>query len=194
MTRRRKGAPLGPLGCLVALLAAAPAAAAPPVQFCGLPQKPLLTVDSHRFMNFGVTQRRATAFVFADGTVVYSETVEVLNQHPQTPPTDLPSVSQVARGTAARDVFASFTSALLAARPGLAHDCFYTVGDASDFTDYRLTWYGKGKRKNAFLVSTNLTAPDCGQEIDDLILRISAVVGSTLSSPATETLTSGPFQ
>jgi hypothetical protein len=193
MTRRRKGAALGPVVCLVALLASTPAAAAPPVQFCGLPQKPLLTVDSHRFMDFGVTQRRASAFIFADGTVVYSQIVDVLNQHASTPST-LPSFSQIARGTAAHDAFAAFAAALLAARPGFAQDCFYTVSDVSDSTDYRLTWYGKGQRKNTFLVSTAITAPDCGPEIDDLIVRISAAIGSVLSSPATESLVSGPFK
>jgi hypothetical protein len=193
MTWRRQNAALSPVGCLVALLTSMPAAAAPPVQFCGMPQKPLLTVDSHRFMDFGVTQKRASAFIFADGTVVYSQIVDVVDQHASTPST-LPSVSQIARGTAAHDAFAAFAAALLAARPGFAHDCFYTVSDAGDSTDYRLTWYGKGKRKNTFLVSTTITAPDCGREIDDLIVRISAAIGSALSSAATETLVSGPFK
>jgi hypothetical protein len=193
MTRKRMGAGLGPAGCLVALLSSAPAAAAPPVQFCGMPEKPLLTVDSHRFADFGVRQTRASAFISTDGTVVYSQVVDVLDPHASRQAT-LPSFSRVARGTAAQEVFASLASALVAARPGAAPDCYYTVNDAGDSTDFRLTWYGKGRRKNSFLVSTSIAAPDCGPEIDDLINRIRAAIASALSSPAAETLSSGPFQ
>jgi hypothetical protein len=54
---------------------------------------------------------------------------------------------------------------------------------------------GSGRaRKNTFLVSTKVTAPDCGPEIDDLINRSLTVIGRALSSPAAETLTSGPFR
>ncbi|HVT59593.1 MAG TPA: hypothetical protein VHR45_14470 [Thermoanaerobaculia bacterium] len=192
MTRRRKGAALGPVCCLVALLTTAPAAAAPPVQFCGMPRNPLLTVDSNHVSGFGVMQTRATAFIFADGAVVYSA---VSTSGFRTTPAQgsMPRSSAVARGTAAQDAFASLVSALAAAQVGHAHDCFNTVNDVGDFTDFRLTWHGKGSRKNTFLVSTNVTAPDCGPEIDDLIRRIEGTLGSALSSPAAETLVSGPF-
>jgi hypothetical protein len=193
MTRRTRGAFLGPAGCLAALLHAAPAAAAPPVSFCGLPQKPLLTVSSHRFMSFGAVQVRATTFIFTDGAVVQSESVEAQDPHASVQ-SSLPRSAFVARGTASPDVFASFVSALLAARPGAARDCFNTVNDTGDFTDYRLTWFGKGQRKNTFLDSTQVAGPDCGPAIDHLIERTLAVVGSALNPPAAEILTSGPFQ
>lgn len=194
--RRRKTVVDGAVCCLAALLALAasePGVAAPPVQFCGMPQKPLLTVDSNNVLEFGGRQTRSSTFIFADGTVVDSEILNVTD--PTNTQKTLPKTSRVARGTAGQDAFAALVSALAAARAGFARDCYYTLYDSGDFTDSRLTWYGRGSRKNTFLVSTNsTTGPDCRQEINDLIDRIAAVRGSALASPATEILASGPFK
>jgi hypothetical protein len=171
MTQRKRRATLWPAGYLVVLLASAPLAAAPAERFCGTPQKPLLTVESTEVQSFGLRWIRRSMFVFTDGLVVDSQVVNEFDfQTHQL--AALPVAAQIGRGTASMDNFAAFASALGAARPGLAHDCLYGVSDAGDYTEFRLTWYGKGKRKNTFIVSPNIVAPDCTQQINDLIERI----------------------
>lgn len=185
-----RGASLSAAGILAALLAAAPVAAAPTAQFCGSPHALLLTVESTE-VRLQVQTFRRTTFILTDGTVVDSQ-VENAIVAPRFQIELLPAASQIVRGAASQADFESFASALAAARPGVAHDCLYLIGDLPDFTEFRLTWYGKGKRKNTFLVSQEVAGPICSQEVNDLIDRFFDLRYHTLKAPSSEVLSSVP--
>jgi hypothetical protein len=156
-----------------------------------VPGKLLLAVESTTVVNLGYETIRTTTFIFADRKVVASEVANTFDRkigHQRS----LPDYSKIMRGTLPPDVFAFLVSALGAARAGVAQDCFNVDTDAGLLPDYRITWYGKGKRRNTFLASTQLDQNPCTLEMDALLRSIEDVRGVILSSPDSEILLSPP--
>ena len=152
---------------VLALLALVPSAAraAEPVSFCGVTAPPLVYATSSSFApGFSPTVFTRTLYVLQGGFTVITSSRHL-------PGENLPVSTQVTAGQGDPAAYGALVAAMAAVRVGFQRDCYTLPLDAHFAEDQtRLTWFGRGRRQNTFLV-TNLRTelPPCPAAMDSLI-------------------------
>jgi hypothetical protein len=171
---------------VLALLAAAPAAAfaAEPVRFGGVEAPPLVyAISSINVPEAGLITSR-TLFVLQGGY-----TVAVFSR--RGPLDTFPFQTTVTAGQGDPAAYRELVEAMAAVRVGLQGNCFNLPLDTHiSEQELRLSWFGRGRRRNTFLVSSENTAvPLCPFGMDRLVNALDDYAFSlreteSLSAPA----------
>jgi hypothetical protein len=162
----------------VALLVLVPAAAraAEPTRFCGVEAPPLLyTIKNWRAPSITPVIHTITQYIQQGGSVVAVSS-------PRLPGSDLPANTFVVSGQGRPDHYRDLLAALGAIHVGFQRDCWAppinNVEDAEEET--RITWYGRGRRRNTFLVtSRDRSLPACPPEMTSLLNTLEVYTGDS---------------
>ena len=148
------------------------------VHFFGRTVQPLLYVLRAYSFDHGGNWQTSQSYVFRDGTVLGSELLTVF-------PVSLPLQGFTYSGRATAANMAALRTALNAAQAGKLTDCYYDPPDSPVSLQYRFTWFGRGDRRNTFVVTDSSTPPRCPPEVEGLLDAAFAVTASVAKAPQT---------
>lgn len=168
---------------LSAAAAVAPATASFQPNSCEPTSSPLLEVitfvpaRSSAVPFYSVGDIRLAQLLCKDGRVLVSEMMGEPPTPAFGPAPPFPFIAFLSAGRMTADSFASLQRAMGDAQIGVRGDCLVTLDPLLGQPHLRITWFGRGGRRNTFRVETAGSTPPCPDAVLPLVLAIILELG-----------------